>query len=108
MVGTVTLDGKPVENGTITLRPVDGNSPSAGAFIAKGAFSQRVPLGSMRVEITSPRVAGTKKIAMPGGSFAEVDVVVEAIPDAYNAKSTLVLDVKPGVNRVAYELKSSP
>lgn len=108
MVGTVTLDGKPVEHGTIALRPVDGNSPSAGAFITGGAFSQQVPLGSMRVEITSPRVAGTKKIAMPGGSFAEVDVVEEAIPDAYNAKSTLVLDVKPGVNRVAYELKSSP
>jgi hypothetical protein len=37
--GSVTLDGKPFENGSITLVPVAGGSPAFGATDAKGQFT---------------------------------------------------------------------
>src|SRR5688500_13010891 len=37
--GTVTLDGKPVENGSISFVPIEGTqSPSAGAVIGNGTY----------------------------------------------------------------------
>lgn len=37
--GTVTFDGRPVEEGYITLSPADGKGPSAGGPIKEGKFS---------------------------------------------------------------------
>ena len=33
--GNVTFDGKPVEQGTISFLPVDGEGPTAGALIGR-------------------------------------------------------------------------
>lgn len=106
--GVVTLDGKPVENGSIAFKAVDGKSPTVGAFISGGRFRQQVPAGSMRVEITSSGRVGKKKVRSLDGSPIEIDVLEEQIPEHYNRKSTLVLDVKPGVNQIQYDLKSTP
>ncbi|MFM7289643.1 MAG: hypothetical protein ACKO6B_00235 [Planctomycetia bacterium] len=38
------------------------------------------------------------------GSPVEADVMGEAIPERYNSSSTLVIDVKPGANRVDLKL----
>ncbi|MGB9688853.1 hypothetical protein [Thermogutta sp.] len=37
--GTVTFDGRPVEEGYLTLSPADGKGPSAGGPIKEGKFS---------------------------------------------------------------------
>ncbi len=106
--GAVTLDGKPVDTGSIAFRAVDGKSPTVGAFISRGRFRQQVPAGSMRVEITSSVRVGKKMAKSLDGSPIEIDVIEEQIPEHYNRKSTLVLDVKPGVNQIQYDLKSTP
>lgn len=101
--GMVTLNGQPIESGSMSFRPLDGKTPTAGCFITAGRFRLQVPIGSMRVEITAMEKSG-KGVTTAQGDPVEVDLVTEAIPERYNAKSELVIDVKPGVNRVAYAL----
>ncbi|MFM8635403.1 MAG: hypothetical protein ACKOEX_11450 [Planctomycetia bacterium] len=103
VTGTVTLAGKAVEAGTIAFRPLDGKAPTAGGFITKGSFSVEVPLGRMRVEINASEKTG-EVISTAQGSPVEVDVMGEAIPERYNSASTLMVDVKSGVNRVDFKL----
>jgi hypothetical protein len=106
--GVVTLDGEPVGSGAIAFRPLDGKAPTTGAFITRGKFSQQVPVGAMRAEITSPRNAGKRKVPSYNGTPIEIEITMEGIPEQYNTKSGLVIDVKPGVNRVTWDLKSQP
>jgi hypothetical protein len=101
--GTVTLNGQPIESGAMSFRPLDGKTPTVGCFITAGRFRLQVPIGSMRVEITAMEKSG-KGVSTAQGAPVEVDLVTEAIPERYNAKSELVIDVKPGVNRVTYAL----
>ena len=102
--GTVTLNGQPIESGSMSFRPLDGKTPTVGCFITAGRFRLQVPIGSMRVEISAMEKSGKKGVTTAQGDPVEVDLVTEAIPERYNAKSELVIDVKPGVNRVTYAL----
>ena len=101
--GMVTLNGQPIESGAMSFRPLDGKTPTVGCFITAGCFRLQVPIGSMRVEITAMEKSG-KGVSTAQGAPVEVDLVTEAIPERYNAKSELVIDVKQGVNRVTYAL----
>ena len=101
--GMVTLNGQPIESGAMSFRPLDGKTPTVGCFITAGRFRLQVPIGSMRVEITAMEKSG-KGVSTAQGAPVEVDLVTEAIPERYNAKSELVIDVKQGVNRVTYAL----
>jgi hypothetical protein len=102
--GTVTLNGQPVESGAVAFRPLDGKTPTVGCFITAGRFTLQVPIGSMRVEISAMEKSG-KGVTTAQGAPVEVDLATEAIPERYNAKSELVIDVKAGVNRVTYALE---
>lgn len=102
--GTVTLNGRPIESGAVAFRPLDGKTATVGCFISAGRFRLQVPVGSMRVEITSMEKAGTA-VTLAQGDPVEVELHSEAIPERYNAKSELVIDVKAGINRVAYALE---
>jgi hypothetical protein len=110
--GKVTLDGQPVETGSISFVPIEGTqSPTAGAEIIDGEYE--IPqaggpkLGVFRVEIRSQRKTGKK---IPAGSPAQpgtmVDETVEAIPRQYNKQSKLRAELKPGSNPLDYELTS--
>lgn len=91
ILGRVTLDGNPLENGEVLILPADGKGrPDAGA-IKNGEFAFDCTQGSKRVEITS-----TKEIppASPGG----VPDYVALIPKKYNSASTLTAEVKPSRN----------
>jgi hypothetical protein len=102
--GMVTLNGQPIESGSMSFRPLDGKTPTVGCFITAGRFALQVPIGSMRVEISAMEKSG-KGVTTAQGAPVEVDLATEAIPERYNAKSELVIDVKAGVNRVAYALE---
>jgi hypothetical protein len=104
--GEVTFDGKPVEDGRITLIPVDGKSQPAGDVIKEGKFEiKNAPLGQMKVEINGNKKTGRKIKAYDTPESPVSDEIVELIPQRYNANSELTLDVKPGPQRVPYDLK---
>ena len=42
--GTVEIDGKHLESGTMLFMPVDGQTPTAGGAIKNGRYSSACPL----------------------------------------------------------------
>ena len=100
--GTVTVAGTAVEEGSIALVPVAGTSGrSAGAFIAAGRYRlgdrEGVRPGRFLVQIAAVRKTGkmVENAAVPGTQMEEV---ADIIPPEYGHKSTLEVDIKPGVN----------
>ena len=103
--GSVTLNGQPVETGAITFVPVDGKTPTAGGEIKDGRYSVKVPVGTMKVSISAPKVVGKKKI-YPTPQSPEMPITKEALPARYNDQTELRLDVKPGANQKDWDLQS--
>jgi hypothetical protein len=106
VIGKVTLDGQPVETGSIRFAAVDGKTPTAGAQIKSGEYKAEVPVGDVRIEITAPKKIGSKKEFEGAPDSGTVDVVTEAIPARYNLKSELTMTVEKGTNTKDFELKS--
>jgi hypothetical protein len=103
--GTVKIDGQLVKRGSISFYPLDGNSPTAGGTITDGHYSVMVPITTMQVRITAPKVVGRKKLYDTPDS-PEKDILVDSLPARYNTESELTLEVKPGKNHKDFELQS--
>jgi len=104
--GKVTLDGKPVDGGTISFIPetAEQGKPAwtdivAGEYLLDASSGPAV--GPNRVEIRWLRKTGRKSPYDP-----HLDEMREAVPDRYNTSSTLEEDVKPGKNVFDFELTS--
>jgi len=91
--GTITYDGKPVENGAITFFPSSG--PSAGSVIKDGQYSTKVTLGKTKVVISGSKVVGEKKVYNTPNSPV-MPVTAEMLPAKYNTESELRHEVQPG------------
>lgn len=107
--GYVTLDGRPVKDGSISFIPVDGNhGRAAWDKIEAGRYSisvkQGPAVGTNQVEIRWPRTTGKMLPAVPPAPASEQ--IVEAIPARYNGQSELKAEIKPGQNEVNFLLKS--
>lgn len=107
--GTVTLDQKPLGEGTVEFRTPDGAGLVAVARIADGTFAvpatARLWPGNYRIMISSLRKSGKKIPAespLPPGTMT--DELVEIIPSLYNARSTIEVKVDPGGNTFAFDL----
>jgi hypothetical protein len=106
--GEVLLDGAPLKEGVVRFVPVDGKSQTASALIADGKFTEKVPVGTHRVEISSPKLpAGINSAKeMKRGTVDEGAALEEMIPARYNSNSDLKETIKPGANPVRFDLKS--
>jgi hypothetical protein len=108
--GTVTLDGKPLAEGSIVFVPQPGTkSPTCGGTISEGHFSIAPAggafTGKFRVEITAIRTTGRKVARRQDGKM--MDETAQVIPARYNAQSELTATVtEKGPNRFEFPLKS--
>ena len=108
--GSVTLDGNPLTDGSISLRPMMGTSgPTAGGKITEGTFSIRpdkgVMAGPYRVEITASRKTGKQVMDTLLGTM--VDEYIQYVPEQYNRESDLTADVtEDGPNQFEFNLTS--
>jgi hypothetical protein len=110
--GSVKLDGKPVERGSILFTPIEGARGSvAGGEIENGRYqlpSKIGPaIGRSRVEIRAMRKTGKmvpKAFARPGEMVPEQ---IEAIPRRFNTESKLNVEIKPGDNTADFDVSSS-
>jgi len=98
--GAVTLDDTPVENGTISFDPADGNGPTLGGPINGGRYEVKAPAGAAGrkvVRIQCFRLTG-KKIwpGPPSPPGTMVDETKQVVPPEYNEKSTLTADLVAG------------
>jgi hypothetical protein len=94
--GSVTLDGQPLPTGTLTLVPNHGGSGIPPIAIERGQFASAPPHhptpGSYRVEIVCYEPTG-RTVADPDIPGAKVVETKQIIPDGYNRRSTLMLDL---------------
>jgi hypothetical protein len=103
--GAVTYDGKPVPAGAISFLAADGKGGSGGASVIDGAY--RVPPepglkpGTYKVEIRWAKPTG-KKFKSESGDI--LDMTEEGLPEKYNTKSDLKAEVKPGSNKIDFDL----
>ena len=99
--GTVTLDGQPVPEGSITFFPDPKEYDAEVAQIKDGEYDLRVTPGKKRVEITASRTVPGKK-----GPYGE-DVIEQYIPPQYNAKTTLTPTVNESEKVYDFALEST-
>jgi hypothetical protein len=118
VTGRVTLDGQPLDGGSISFSPADpgqANSVSVGARIAAGSYSMRradgpTP-GKYRVAILGDEEATAPPTDEAPGPMpkrsARQPVKESKVPGKYNTKSTLTADVKAGEsNTFDFDLKT--
>lgn len=106
--GAVTLDGTPVDGGSIAFIPLGGGEQQrVGAPIAKGRYTiaaaQGLVPGRYRVEIHWPRKTG-RKLPIPDDPPNQMDETIEVVPAKFNARSELLRDVGPGATVLDFEL----
>lgn len=106
--GTVSLDGAPVESGTISFYPTGKTAgPTSGATIEKGAFhinrAQGPAAGENIVRFSGTRKSG-RKIE---GDFGRMeDEYVDVFPLKYGAESKEISTLKPGNNVLKFEFST--
>ena len=105
--GRVTVDGNPLEKGSISFRPMKGTSgPTAGGSIIDGKFAiepkDSLFPGSYRVEIRASRKTGKKVKDHTFGTM--VDHWEQYLPEKYNRQSTLTAEVNPGMEMLEFSL----
>jgi hypothetical protein len=110
-MGTVRLDGRLIEEGSIQFIPVEGSKgPSGGGIIQGGNYliprEKGVTVGTNRVELRAFKAAG-KKIQDPTAPQGVKTVVrVQAFPPEFNDRSTVVKEVRAGTNVIDFDVDS--
>jgi hypothetical protein len=103
VAGTVSLDKKALENGTLIFYPTTGGGDADVATIRKGEYACEVKPGPKRVEITAQRPMVPEKLGPMGGPNME-----QYLPQKYNKKSELTAEIKAsGTNKVDFALESA-
>ena len=112
VAGTVTLDGRPLPDGSLTLVPL-GAGPAVGATILDGNFAIPRPdgpiPGAYRVEILSIRPTGRTIPDPEGPKGTTVAERKNVVPDRYGSRSELRADVaQAGTNSFRFAVDSKP
>lgn len=102
--GKVTLDGKPIDGGTISFDPKDGKGGSVSAQIAGGNYETRVEPGLKIVRISYPKIIRTEKVYPTSDDSPVVDVTEEAVPAKYNSASRLEKDLTEVSGSVDFDI----
>src|SRR5690606_31258058 len=100
--GTVSYNGTPLPEGRIQFRSLEGDQKAYAGGIENGEYSVRVAPGPASVEIRASRpVPGKFDESNPG----EKEQVGEMyIPEKYNSRTELRVDVQPSTEKENFEL----
>ena len=106
VTGDVTLDGTPVENGTITFEPADKSGPTFGGPIVKGKYEATGEPGKKNVFVKSFRLTGKRvTVNQPGSKPFLVDEMRPFPPQGKNHESKDV-ELMPGANSFSVQFTS--
>ena len=109
--GEVTLDGKPLEQGSILFMPIKGTRGVAtGTGIRHGRYeisnTTGPAVGWNRVQIQAMRGTGTmvpSPLAPPGRM---IEMETAAVAPRFNSASILKFEIKPGDNSANFDVQS--
>jgi len=102
--GEVSVDNAPLKKGHIRFVGTDGKAGEGEVADGKYAVTG-VPVGEVKVEITAPKVVGTRKMYDTPDS-PTVEDIQELLPAKYNAKSELKMTVQSGSQEKKFDLQS--
>ena len=105
VTGSVTLDGEPLETGTIAFRPADGQGPTAGALITAGRYTVRVMPGPMFVEIQGFREVGRGRVVEFDPDSPIVAITEPIVPPKYNTATELQVEVSASNRQLDFALR---
>ena len=103
--GSVNIDGKPVDKGSIAFAPLDGKGPSGGGEIVGGKYKCDAALGECKVEIRVPKSVGQKKLYDTPESPMQ-EIFEEVLPQKYNEATELRVQVQKGKNEKNWDLNT--
>jgi hypothetical protein len=112
--GNVTLDGAPLDSGSIRLTSIGGEKlVSSGAMIQNGAYQipqeKGLVAGTYHVELSSPdkQAPAAMDDGTPDGRG--IPIAPNRIPAAYNVDSKQTIEVTPdGDNQFDFNVISKP
>jgi hypothetical protein len=105
--GTISFDGQPIEQGTITFTPADGKGPTAGGSITAGNYmAPKVPVGTSKVTISGVKSTGKKKM-YDDAAAPLVQTSAEMLPPKYSdvKQTTLQYEVVAGSQTKDFKLE---
>ena len=107
VTGTVTLDGKPLADASITFTPANGR-PSVGTTDASGKYTLSYTIQKPGAMLGKHKVTITTQKPASGGEGDEPAVRgrEELLPAKYHAESELTADVQAGPNTIDFALES--
>lgn len=102
--GTVTMDGKPLDQGEIYFKTEGSGTAPEILSVANGKFEGDVTVGRKRVEVHSAR-----EIKNQGGMSMGQPLILNRVSDEFNVNSKLTADVTDdGLKPSTFEVKSNP
>jgi hypothetical protein len=108
--GAITLDGKPLQTGTIELYPIESTKgPSSGGVVEGGRYQIPIEKGPMKsgtyqVRISSMQKSGKTTVDRdrPGEI---VEWPVNIVPTRYNSLSTLKIKIEPNASESEFNFE---
>ena len=98
--GTVTWDGKPIQQGSILFVPLDKSLGTEGGVIKDGRFEAKAKEGKNQVQITALDIG-------PNTEYVEgYPIAGNFIPPRYNDQSELEVDVTAEEKTFEFPLRS--
>jgi hypothetical protein len=103
--GTVTMDGQPLDKGTISFAAAEGAAQPVTAEIVNGSYSTKLEAGKKFVQISAPLLVGQRKQYNAPDAPTD-DIWEERLPAKFHAESKLEVEVKPGSNSKNWDTQS--
>lgn len=110
--GTVTVDGTPMSDGSVTFEPADGDGPSVGTGVTDGQFelpaTSRMKPGVKKVTIRGSIKTGKKVQAAPPAPAGIMVDDLKFYPPPGGQPEVREAEVKEGENELRFDLKAKP
>jgi hypothetical protein len=108
VAGSITIDGKPIEQGSIKFMATDGITPVGGGSISNGIYVANVLPGKKKVLVMGTKVIGTEVLYKGVPDSPVRDKFEQVTPLIYNSfeKSPLEIDIISETGDLNFDLSS--
>lgn len=109
VTGKITIDGQPIDNGSISFVAADGVARTGGGIIKDGQYIARVAPGEKKVMVLGNKLVGTEPLYQGVPDSPTREKFETVTPPAYNAahQTPLRATITDGPQTVDFELSKS-
>ncbi|MDR2170362.1 MAG: hypothetical protein LBP59_09490 [Planctomycetaceae bacterium] len=109
VTGKITIDGNPIEQGSIKFMDVNGEGAVGGGSISNGTYVANVPVGKKKTLVLGTKLAGKEHLIADVPDSSLVDKFEVITPPEYNSFETTPLEaeIKTETNNLDFNLSSN-